>query len=638
MSKTSAKESSKREPRNLSAKLRDAAALAHYWPRTFRLIWAAAPRYTLAWGGLLIVLGVLPAASAYLTKLLVDSLVAAIGAGGTWEYARPALVLLIITAAIMLLTELLQSLSEWIRAAQSELIQDHIKNLVHQQSVQVDLAFYESSDYHDHLDRARNEASGRPLALLESTGSLLQNGITLLAMAVVLIPYSPLLPLILLVSTLPAFFVVLRFDRRYHDWWKRTTADRRWIQYYDLMLTHSMAAAELRLFGLGSHFQSEYQDRRRRLREERLAQLKKQGFARLGAGIVALIISGATMVWMVWRALRGMGTLGDLALFYQAFNKGQGLMRALLGNVGQIYTNTLFLSAFYDFLELKRNIDDPPNPIPAPSELKEGINFRNITFRYPGSDRPALEDFSLFIPSGKIVAIVGANGAGKTTLLKLLCRFYDPDAGRVELDGVDIREFPVEDLWRRIAMLFQQPINYHTTVGHSIAMGDLAAAPQPEEIEEAARNAGAHEIIARLPDGYKTMLGKWFVAGVELSGGEWQRINMARAYVRRAPIILLDEPTSFMDSWAEADWFERFRGLADGRTAILITHRFTIAMRADIIHVMHEGKIVESGSHQQLLAADGLYAQSWAAQIRASSGAGAENQVDSRQPYENLTL
>jgi ATP-binding cassette subfamily B protein len=456
-------------------------------------------------------------------------------------------------------------------------------------------------------------------------------------MAVILIPYSPLLPLILLISTLPAFFVVLRFDRRYHDWWRKTTADRRWIQYFDLMLTHSMAAAELRLFGLGAHFQSEYQNRRRRLREERLTQLKKQSLARLGAGIIALLISGATMVWMVWRALNGMGTLGDLALFYQAFNKGQGLMRSLLGNVGQIYTNTLFLSAFYEFLELKRNIKDPPEPVPAPSVLKEGINFRNITFRYPGSERKALEDFNLFIPADKIVSIVGANGAGKTTLLKLLCRFYDPESGRVELDGVDIRELRLEDLWQRITMLFQQPLNYHATVGHSIAMGDLAAAPGPEQIEEAARNAGAHEIITRLPEGYKTMLGKWFAAGVELSGGEWQRINMARAYVRRAPIILLDEPTSFMDSWAEADWFERFRRLADGRTAILITHRFTIAMRADIIHVMHEGRIVESGSHQELLAADGLYAQSWMAQIRASSGA-AEDGVDTRQPYENVTL
>jgi ATP-binding cassette subfamily B protein len=404
------------------------------------------------------------------------------------------------------------------------------------------------------------------------------------------------------------------------------------------MLTHGLAAAELRLFGLGSHFRSEYQDRRRRLREERLTQLKKQGFARLGAGIIALLISGATMVWMVWRALNGMGTLGDLALFYQAFNKGQGLMRSLLGNVGQIYTNTLFLSAFYEFLELKRSIQDPPDPVPAPMVLKEGINFRNITFRYPGSERKALEDFNLFIPAGKIVSIVGANGAGKTTLLKLLCRFYDPEAGRVELDGVDIRELRLEDLWQRITMLFQQPLNYHATVGHNIAMGDLAAAPRPEQIEEAARNAGAHEIITRLPDGYKTMLGKWFVAGVELSGGEWQRINMARAYVRRAPIILLDEPTSFMDSWAETDWFERFRGLADGRTAILITHRFTIAMRADIIHVMHEGQIVESGSHQQLLAADGLYAQSWMAQMRATSGAAAEGRLDSLQPYENITL
>jgi ATP-binding cassette subfamily B protein len=249
-----------------------------------------------------------------------------------------------------------------------------------------------------------------------------------------------------------------------------------------------------------------------------------------------------------------------------------------------------------------------------------------------------LKNFSLFIPAGKVAAIVGTNGAGKTTLLKLLCRFFDPESGCIELDGIDIRSLKIKDLWRTITVLFQQPLNYHATVGQTVALGDLSKSPTSIEIEAAARSAGAHELIANLPQGYDTLLGKWFDGGVELSGGEWQRINTARAYVRQAPIMLLDEPTSFMDSWVEADWFERFRTLAQERTAIVITHRFTIAMRADIIYVMHDGEIVESGSHQELLTRDGLYSQSWKAQMHDGSDNASEAELSTASFDDALTL
>ena len=242
-----------------------------------------------------------------------------------------------------------------------------------------------------------------------------------------------------------------------------------------------------------------------------------------------------------------------------------------------------------------------------------------MTFRYPGGERTALQDFDLAIPTGKIMAIVGPNGAGKSTLVKLMCRFYDPQAGSIELDGIDIRRLAIEDLRRQITVLFQMPVSYYATAGQNIAMGDLPAKPRLADIEAAARGAGAHEIIARLPRGYDTQLGKWFADGTELSAGEWQRIALARAFLRQAPIVVLDEPTSFMDSWAEAKWLARFRKLVEGRTAVIITHRFTTAMQADMIHVMDEGQIVESGSHAELLAQAGLYAQSWRAQMQAGS-------------------
>jgi ATP-binding cassette subfamily B protein len=322
---------------------------------------------------------------------------------------------------------------------------------------------------------------------------------------------------------------------------------------------------------------------------------------------------------MVWQVLQGLASLGDLALFYQAFTRGQNLMRSLLRNVGQIYSNSLFLGNLFEFLELEPQIVDPPKPLPASSTLKEGIHLRRIRFRYPGSERVVLHDFDLTIPAGQIVAIVGANGAGKSTLLKLLCRFYDPEAGSIELDGIDIRHLSLDELHRQITVLFQLPVFYHATAGLNIAIGDLKASPSAVQIEAAARSAGAHEFIARLPRGYDTLLGKWFADGTELSGGEWQRIALARAFLRQAPIVVLDEPTSFMDSWAEAKWLARFRTLVEGRTAIVITHRFTTAMQADMIHVMDEGQIVESGSHAELSAQAGLYAQSWRTQMQAGS-------------------
>ncbi|HEX5417403.1 MAG TPA: ABC transporter ATP-binding protein [Chloroflexota bacterium] len=613
------------DDRPLSAKLRRALDHLPYVSHALRLVWRAAKRWTIAWVTLLLVQGLLPVATVYLTRTLVDSLVAAREARGDWESILPALIALAAIGTVMVLTEVLQSVAEWIRTALSELVQDHISGLIHQRAVTADLAFYESPNYFDRLHRARTEAANRPLTMLDSVGGLARNGITLIAMAAVLLPFGAWLPLLLVVSTLPAFLVVLRFNRRYHRWWQRTTPDRRRAHYYDTILTDNYAAPEIRLFGLGDSFQSVYQALRRRLRGERLSLTRDQSLARLGAGAGALLITGVAMGWMVLQALRGAATLGDLALFYQAFSQGQNLLRALLGNVGEIYSSSLFVGNLFEFLTLQPGVVDPPCPVPVPSELREGIRFREVTFRYPDSKRPALAHFDLTIPAGQTVAIVGPNGAGKSTLLKLLCRFYDPDEGQVTLDGVDLRDLSVEELRRRITVLFQFPQPYVASIGENIAVGDLAASPTGAEVEAAARAAGAHEIAMRLPRGYETLLGRLFEDGVELSGGEWQRVALARAFLRRAPIIILDEPTSFMDSWAEIEWLKRFRGLVGGRTAIIITHRFTTARQADLIHVMDGGQIVESGNHDELLASGGVYAQSWLAQTTNGLPSEAEN-------------
>jgi ATP-binding cassette, subfamily B, bacterial len=603
----------------LHPKLQNALAQLPYLPRVFPLVWRAARGWTIAWAPLLVLQGLLPVATVYLTRAVVDGLVSLAGAGQDWQNLRPVLVLIALMAGVLLLTELLRSLTTWIRTAQSERVQDHISNLIHAKAISLDLSFYETPAYYDHLHRARVDALNQPVSLLENTGSLLQNGLTLVAMAGVLIPFGAWIPLVLVVSAMPALWVALRYTLRYHEWRRRNTAAQRRTNYYNWLITSRESAAELRLFALNTHFQTAYQLLRGRLRGERVTLAQNQAFAEIAASGVALLSMGGAVAWMAWRAARGQVSLGDLALFYQAFNQGQRMMRTLLQNVSSIYGNSLFLENLFQFLELTPQVVNPTNPVPTPLVLQKGIEFQQVTFRYPGSQRTALHDFNLNIPAGQITAIVGTNGAGKSTLIKLLCRFYDAEAGRVLIDGTDLRDLSLDELWRIITVLFQEPVHYHDTAARNIAFGDFATTPGTEQIETAARAAGADAPISRLPEGYETLLGKWF-GGVELSVGEWQRVALARAFLRQASIIVLDEPTSAMDSWAEADWMARFRKLVAGRTAVIITHRFTTAMQADIIHVMDTGQLVESGTHGELLAHNGRYAESWQRQMRSDPG------------------
>ncbi|HYV98404.1 MAG TPA: ABC transporter ATP-binding protein [Gemmatimonadaceae bacterium] len=585
--------------------------------RVFALIWDATGGLLIAWIALLVIQGMLPVGMVYLTKPLVDALQAAIGNGASWDVARPAVVIALAMGALMLAAELIRVAIQWISTAQSELVQDYISDQLHAKSSALDLAFFETAEFFDRLFRVRFDAASRPLALLESTGSVVQNGITLIGISAVLLRYGVLLPLTLVIATLPAFLVVMFTSRRYHAWWTETTTDRRRAQYFGDLLTGGMYAAEMRIFGLAGYFRKGYLELRHRLRNERLRLLRSQSIALVGAETAALGAAGGSMAWMGWRALRGLATLGDIALFYQAFQRGQGLMRALLTNVSQIYNNSLFLVNLFEYLDLEPRVLAPEHPLPVPSPAMQSIDFTDVTFRYPGTDRVALSRFNLSIRAGTTVAIVGANGAGKSTLLKLLCRFYDPESGSITIDGVDLRRLSPIALRRSITVMFQSPVNYLGTARENISMSDLEVGGELERVEAAAKRAGIHDAIAALPKGYDSPLGKAFPGGTELSGGEWQRIAMARAYYRESGLIILDEPTSMMDSWSEAEWYDRFHVLARGRTAVIITHHLTVARHADAIHVMDRGRIVESGTHAELLARGGSYAQSWIRQTQA---------------------
>jgi ATP-binding cassette, subfamily B, bacterial len=561
----------------------------------------------------LLVRGVLPVATVFLTRALVDSLVAV-----TRHADRAGIShvfwLVGALAGTLLLGETLGAITKWVRTAQSELVQDHLSSLIHQQAVTLDLSLYESPTYYDRLHQARLDAFNQPLALVENLGSLLQNGLTLLLMGGVLLRFGWWVPPVLLLSSLPAFAVVLRFVLRQNEWRLRSTPARRRTAYYDSVLTDRAAAAELRLFNLGPYFRDAFQLLRRQLRGEQIELARHQVRAELLAGAIGLLTMGFTMAVVLWRAMQGSVTLGEVALFYQAFSQGQTLMRTLLENAGQIYSNTLFLENLFAFLDLKSAVADPATPLAAPP-LVDAIRFDRVTFLYPHSARPALNNFSMTVRTGSIVALVGENGAGKSTLLKLLCRLYDPQQGAVTLDGVDVRDLLQADLRRLITVLFQEPVQYQATASENIALGDLKSSSTRAAIREAARQAGADVPIEKLPQAYDALLGRKF-GGAELSTGEWQRIALARAFLRQSPIMILDEPTSAMDSWAEADWMSRLRQLIAGRTALIVTHRFTTAMQADVIHVMADGAIVESGSHEELMTQGGRYAQSWRQQMR----------------------
>ena len=466
-----------------------------YLPQTLRLVWEAAQHRTLIWAVLLLLQGLLPLLLVYLTRSLVNSLVTAINATASPETVHPTLTLVILLAALLLLTEVLRSVTRYVRTSQTERVQDHVNHLIHQKSIAVDLAFYESPDYYDRLHRARAEAKYRPAALLENIGSLFQNAITLVAMVAILAPFGIWLPAALVASTLPALFVVLYYSTREHEWRRRTTVDERRSWYYDWLLTVKESAAEVRLFGLAPYFQAAYQRLRRRLRRERLELLKQESLAELAAAAFALLVMGTALAWMVWKTVQGGTTLGDLALFYQAFYLGQRLMRSLLENVGNVYSNSLFLSNLFEFLELEPRVISPSQPLTSPLVLKQGLCFQGVTFRYPRSGRAVLHDFNLNLPAGEVAAVVGPNGAGKSTLIKLICRFYDPQEGHIELDGVDLRKLALEELRERIAVLFQEPMHYNTTAARNIALGDLMNPPDESQIRETARAAGAHQTV-----------------------------------------------------------------------------------------------------------------------------------------------
>jgi ATP-binding cassette, subfamily B, bacterial len=577
------------------------------------LVWGITRKWTVIWAVLLVFQGLLPVATVYLTKAFINSLSITVANGGA--DASRTIILGLLYVMIYLGSSTLGFVQKLVKTQQSELVQDSITTRIHEKALEMDMSFFESPDSFDKLYRAQIDAKNMPQTLMDNLGMLGQSIITLVAMAGILFSFGVMLPVLLFIGTVPAVFVMGYYSRKMNAWRKSRTPDFRMSNYYDSMITYRSAVAEMRLLGLGNHFRDSYRRLRSVLRDEKLVLSKQQAIAEFAAQLFGLAIITLAIGWILLRASHGKASLGDIAMLYQAFNQGQGLMRNVLGNIGTIYRNSMFVDDLFTFFSMEPSVRTPENPVNTDRVLEKAIMFDNVAFKYPGGAHEVLKGFSIVIPAGMTTAVVGPNGAGKSTLIKLICRFYDPPAGRILFDGTDARDIDLEKHRERISVLFQEPVHYNATAFENIAYGSLESSPGLEDVKNAAGASGADTAVSRLPMGYETVLGKWF-GGADLSVGEWQRVALARAFLRKSSIILLDEPTSAMDSWAENDWLKRFRALAKGKTALIITHRFTTAMQADVIHVMDKGVIVESGKHDELISKGGMYARSWKEQTK----------------------
>jgi ATP-binding cassette, subfamily B, bacterial len=594
-------------------KIRDVLRLG----RTLKLVWSIAPGWTVASVCLTVLQGVLPLATVWLVKLIVDGVTDGISAFDQGAAFREVAVLVGLAAAVGLAGVIMRSLATVVDEALGRTVSDHVTDLIHAQSVAVDLEYYENPRYHDALYRAQQEAPYRPTSIVRNLTGTGQALVTLVSMAALLLRLHWAVGLIVLGAAIPGAIVRFYYSAKLYDWQRRRTEVERQAYYAHWLLTDSAHAKEVRLFGLGDRFRSWYRELRRRLRRELIGLAARRSLAELGAGAAAVLAVFGTFAYIAWRAIRGLITVGMMVAYYQAFQTSLGSLQAVLRGFAALYEDTLFLSYFDEFMALGPRVVPSADPKPVPRPMNEGIRFDGVDFSYPDTERTALTDISLAIRPGEVTAFVGPNGSGKTTLVKLLCRLYDPTAGAITLDGTDLRRFDIVDLRRHMSVIFQDFAKYQLSARENIRLGNVGLAETDPAIEAAARDAGAHDTIAGLRHGYDTTLGKWFDEGEELSVGEWQKIALARAFVRDAEILVLDEPTSALDPQAEWDVFRHIRELARGRAVVLISHRFSTVRTADHIHIFDQGRIIESGTHDELMALGGRYAEMYEVQARA---------------------
>jgi ATP-binding cassette subfamily B protein len=573
-----------------------------------RFIWESGPGLTSAIVLLTVIQSIVPLLGLYLTKLILDAITRGVTSSARTAAFREVAFLIILSAGIFVLDKIVGNVAELARNAQTLIVTDRVYEVLHAKSIEVDLEYYDNSEYYDALHRAQSDASYRPTRVLDGVFGFLQSAISVIGLGGLLLIIHWSVPVVLVVAAIPDLLLRLRFAKTSYRQSRWESPTERQALYFTSLLTGDAHAKEIRIFGLGPVFLKRFGRLREQIREQRLKLYKKRSVSTVFAQSAGILPGFALFAFFAYRVLQGFMTVGDLVMFSQAVQRGQSYLGQLFGSIATLYENNLFLSNVLEFLALKPKVIDSPRPKKAAGNNREGIVFHDVRFGYPNSERTVLDGISFRIPRGQHIALVGENGSGKTTLVKLLLRLYDPTDGVITLDGVDLRDLSLQSLRRNISVVFQDYSKYNLSVKENIWLGDVDLPADEQRIINAAKKSGAHQTIAGLPAGYDTLLGKWFEAGEELSIGEWQKIALARAFLREANLIILDEPTSALDAKAEYEVFNKFHQLSSDRTAILISHRLSTVKMADHIYFLENGKIVESGSHDELIGHNGKYA------------------------------
>ena len=586
--------------------------------RAFGLVWEAHRPSAVIMAACTLTGALLPAAQAWVGKLIVDGVVAAIAVHlPSIDGLRGVLPLLAMEFVLLVAQSLIgqvRTLAEHVLHSRLNL---SINSRIIGKALELDLAHFENAEYYDKLQNARREADWRGLQIVNGGFYLVQNVITLLSFAALLLRFNPLLAAVLFLATLPAFVAQSQFAElnfRVLSW---RAPEFRKLSYLEHLLTDYDAVKEIKLFGLGEPLLARYARLFWKFLKEDQDIAQRRSLASLGWGMLATLSYYSAYAWIVWRAVGGSISLGDMTMYLSIFRSSQTTFEAIVYGLSELYENGLFMSNLFSFLALTPLMPVARSPQPVPAGTQRGIEFRDVWFRYPAQESWALRAIDLTIHPREKIALVGPNGAGKTTLIKLLTRLYDPERGAILLNGVDLREIDPVELRRRIGVIFQDFVHYHLPAFENVGFGQIEALEDRPRIEGAAAKSGADEVIRGLPEGYETTLGRWFHNGRDLSGGEWQKIALARAFMRECELLVLDEPTAALDAENELRVFTQFRELVADRMAVIISHRFSTVRMADRIYVVEEGTLSEMGTHAELLRLGGTYARLFTLQAQS---------------------
>ncbi|NTU84105.1 MAG: ABC transporter ATP-binding protein [Chloroflexales bacterium] len=597
------------ESKTLAERWRAVSSAFRNVPKALALVWQSSRGATIVMAAVTISSGLLPVSQAWVAKLIVDSVVSGVTGGvgaeaALWATAPYLLVEFVLLTIGSILTQV-RNLAEHILNAR---LGNTINTSIIRKSLALDLHFFEDAQFYDKLQNARRESSWRAMSIIRTSFNLVESAITLISFAVGLLAFSPLVALILFGATIPSFIVQTRYSKLTFRMLTWRAPEFRKMNYFEHLLTVDHSAKEIKLFGLGEPLLQRYQEQFWKIAHEDEALARRRSLISTLWGFLATASYYGAYAWIVWQTVSGTITIGAMTFYLTLFRQSQGTFQGLFFNTGQLYESGLFLENLFDFLALApQMITGQGRKVPRP--IARGIEFRNVSFRYPDREEYALREVSLTVCPGEKIALVGANGAGKTTLIKLLTRLYDPTEGEILLDGVDLREYDLDDLRQSIGVIFQDFVRYQVSARENIGFGQIDQLENEPRILSAAERGGADEVVERLPKGYDTILGRWFEKGAELSGGQWQKIALGRAFMRDSEVLVLDEPTSALDAEREYEIFQRFRELTAGRIAFLISHRFSTVRMADRIIVIEGGQLTELGTHHELLELDGTYAR-----------------------------